>query len=439
MIYIKAETGPDIGLICEIKPDIPLVIGRSEEADLRILDERASRMHCRLKIADNEVQLKDLSSRNGTFYKNKKIKDVKLHSGDRFRVGNTIFVITQNSELLGETVITDSKPFKVEEEIDTNRIHEITQTMFHGKFANQLFRLQSALQLANTLEEFLNFGFSFLGRNFNFNLAVMFTLDEAEKPIIQRIYPENMRDFEISSEIWKRCVKNGEALLLSADTEKKILKREVSCAICVPLRVDEKRLGMMYFELNEGYYKKSEFNFVLNLAEVASPILNRLLELEELKKPKAKRGFNVEIVGSSEIFEKNLELIEKVAPTDVPVLITGKTGTGKELFAKAIYNLSSCAGDFVAINCAAFPKDMLEAELFGFEEGAFTGANRSRKGKIQLADNGVLFLDEISEMPYDLQAVLLRVLQEHVYYPLGSDKPKSSNFRLISATKPRSE
>ncbi|MCD4657547.1 MAG: sigma 54-interacting transcriptional regulator [Planctomycetes bacterium] len=434
MLYLKAESGPDAGIICEIKNDTPLVIGRSEEADLRILDERASRMHCSLTLNKNKIGLKDLGSRNGTFFNNKRIKEIMLKTGDRFQAGNTVFQISKNSELIGETVISDHKPFKVEEEVDVTRIHEITQTMFHGKLANQLFRLQSSLQLANNLNDLLNFGFSFISRNFTFDLAALLICDETSSPRVLKLIPEHILNFEISTEIWKKCIKNGEALLLSADTERKIIKRDVNCAICVPLRVDDKRFGTLYFELKEGYYKKNEFNFALSCAEIFSPILNRLLELEELKKPKSKQRFNVEIIGSSEVFNQNLELIEKVAPTDVPVLIMGATGTGKELFAKAVYNLSLCSGDFVALNCAAIPKDMIEAELFGFEEGAFTGASRARKGKIELANNGVLFLDEISEMPYELQAILLRVLQDHEFYPLGAEKPSYSNFRLISAT-----
>ena len=208
MFYIKAESGPDAGLICELKNDTSLVIGRSEEADLRILDERASRMHCKVNLNKNTVKVKDLGSRNGTFHNNKKIKEVTLKTGDRFQTGNTVFQISENSEIIGETVISDFKPFKVEEEVDVTKIHEITQTMFHGKLANQLFRLQSALQLANNLDDFLNFGFSFISRNFTFDLAVLIINDETSNPQVLRIFPEHISDFEISNEIWKKCIKN---------------------------------------------------------------------------------------------------------------------------------------------------------------------------------------------------------------------------------------
>ena len=130
-----------------------------------------------------------------------------------------------------------------------------------------------------------------------------------------------------------------------------------------------------------------------------------------------------------------LKTIGKVAPLDVPVLITGETGVGKELFAKTLWKLSRrWNGPFLAINCSAVPPELFEAELFGYERGAFTGASTSKAGLIEMAKGGVLFLDEVGDLPLVLQPKLLRVLQEKKVRRLGSTKEVPCDFRLICAT-----
>ncbi len=141
------------------------------------------------------------------------------------------------------------------------------------------------------------------------------------------------------------------------------------------------------------------------------------------------------MVGISKGMEKVFEMVRKVADTEATVLITGESGTGKELVAKAIHTLSSRRGaPFVAINCAAIPRDLLESELFGHVKGAFTGAVRDKRGKFQLATGGTLFLDEVGELPTDLQPKLLRALQERVVEPVGGEAPEKIDVRIVAAT-----
>jgi len=150
--------------------------------------------------------------------------------------------------------------------------------------------------------------------------------------------------------------------------------------------------------------------------------------------PSYERRFE-QVIGSSPALEAVLEQVERVAPTDSTVLIQGETGTGKELIAHAIHNISSrCGRPFVRLNCAAIPLDLLESELFGHEKGAFTGAIAQKIGRFELADKGTLFLDEVGDIPPALQPKLLRVLQEQQFERLGSARTHQVDVRLVAAT-----
>jgi formate hydrogenlyase transcriptional activator len=145
-------------------------------------------------------------------------------------------------------------------------------------------------------------------------------------------------------------------------------------------------------------------------------------------------GFD-EIIGNSPALEFVLAEVERVAPTDSTVLILGETGTGKELIARAIHNISArCGRPFVKLNCSAIPFDLLESELFGHEKGAFTGAVVQKIGRFEMADTGTLFLDEIGDLPLAVQPKLLRVLQEQEFERLGSGRTHRINVRLVAAT-----
>ena len=141
------------------------------------------------------------------------------------------------------------------------------------------------------------------------------------------------------------------------------------------------------------------------------------------------------MIGDDLALDHVRQLIAQVSETDATVLLFGETGTGKELAARGLHYLSNRSGkDFVPINCGAIPRDLLESELFGHEKGAFSGAVSRRRGRFEMAQNGTLFLDEIAEMPMDMQVKILRVLQEHVIYRVGGEKPIEVNVRIVAAT-----
>ena len=163
-------------------------------------------------------------------------------------------------------------------------------------------------------------------------------------------------------------------------------------------------------------------------------------ELEQRRELQLVENREYKMIGQSPAIDKVRKQIEVVGKSDSPVLITGETGTGKELAAREIHACSSRAREpFVAINCGAIPKDLFETEFFGFKKGAFTGAQTSEIGKLQLANRGTLLLDEISEMPLDAQTKLLRIIEEHEFYPVGSSQLSYVDIRVVACTNRRLE
>ncbi len=158
-------------------------------------------------------------------------------------------------------------------------------------------------------------------------------------------------------------------------------------------------------------------------------------ENKALKEKLHGKKFLDSIIGVSKTFKELMDMVDKIAPSDATVLLTGESGTGKEVIAKAIhYKSPRVNNNFVAINCAAIPKELIESELFGHVKGAFTGAIKDKKGKFELAEGGTLLLDEIGELSLELQAKLLRTIQERIVEPVGSEKKVEVDIRLLAAT-----
>jgi formate hydrogenlyase transcriptional activator len=177
--------------------------------------------------------------------------------------------------------------------------------------------------------------------------------------------------------------------------------------------------------LNQDVERSHEISMMGNLG---------VMELRSTNEAVSEIGANA-IIGNSPALESVLEEVNCVAPTNSTVLILGETGTGKELIARTIHDISSrCRGAFIKLNCSAIPFDLLESELFGHEKGAFTGATAQKIGRFEMANNGTLFLDEIGDIPLALQPKLLRVLQEREFERLGSGRTHHVDVRLVAAT-----
>ncbi len=217
----------------------------------------------------------------------------------------------------------------------------------------------------------------------------------------------------------------------------------VKSAMCVPLIVDEDAIGYLV-AMNKGdeaVFDQADFELLEKLAAISAPFLSNVQSAQEYFNtplPDASLFAKFEafgLLGNSEPFTELLRAIDAAARCDVRVLLQGQSGAGKELVAKALHKLSARQNKpFVAIDCGAIPEHLIESELFGHVKGAFTGATQDRKGLFEDADRGTLFMDEIANLPMDMQAKLMRVLQEGEVRPVGGNRTRKIDVRIVSAS-----
>ncbi len=227
-----------------------------------------------------------------------------------------------------------------------------------------------------------------------------------------------------------------------------VLQKRETSFLCVPIKANNALLGALSVDKRfEGEERLNEdLRFLTVVAALLAQRVHSLLLVQEEKrrleeenirlKEKLRERYDfLNIVGKSKKMQDVFEMIARVAKSDATVLLRGESGTGKELVANAIhYNSPRANGPFIKINCAALPENLMESEFFGHEKGAFTGAYTTKKGQFELAQAGTIFLDEIAELSLNLQAKLLRVIQEKEFYRVGGTKPIKTNVRIIAAT-----
>jgi formate hydrogenlyase transcriptional activator len=229
-----------------------------------------------------------------------------------------------------------------------------------------------------------------------------------------------------------------------------LLKEGILSALSVPLKVNDKVLGTLNVGSNTvGQYGDADSELMLAIADQVVLAIQNMLNFEEIASLKSRLeqenlylqeesrsdGAFADVIGASSAIQKVLTSVRRVAGTDATVLVTGETGTGKEVVVRAIHAHSARKGKIlVKVNCAALPSGVIESELFGHEKGAFTGALNRRAGRFEIANGGTLFLDEVGDLPLELQAKLLRVLQEGEFERLGGSQTLKVNVRIIAAT-----
>jgi transcriptional regulator with GAF, ATPase, and Fis domain len=318
------------------------------------------------------------------------------------------------------------------------KLYEFSERLVHQRDLGELLDalMDAVIEITNADKGFL----------------VLMEGDNVDVKVARNVKRENIADAisQLSDSIIAKVVKTKRPVIISDalhDDEfggaKSVMQLKVSSVICVPLLDRGRLLGLIYVGNDSiiDLFQQDTMKVLTVFAAQASLIVANALLLNELRFENKRLGERLEaqhfgeIVGTSPPMQQVFRKVEKIAATDISVLITGETGTGKELIAREVHRRSPRAGKpFITINCGAIPANLLESELFGHVKGAFTGAVANKQGKFQAADQGTLFLDEIGEMPLDLQVKILRAIQERIVIRVGDTRPEPVDIRIITAT-----
>lgn len=325
------------------------------------------------------------------------------------------------------------------------KIEELKNSNIQLKFLNQKL-ISSISRFMNPMTAFSEL-LNFLIEQCSANCCQIIVYNERLKKYEVKAISTTLTDEEtdFSEHIIKKCISNGESILISNAVKLPEFNKNSSIAgkvflsvIAVPLRLKNGNvIGALYLDRREFLSTPFDNDLIENVQNIADILTPLLIQNENLSRIKTESEIHKLglFIGKSREMEKLYSEIEKSANIKLTLYIQGETGTGKELVAEALHNLSDRKENpFVVINCAAIPKQIAESELFGYEKGAFTGAVKQKKGKFELAQNGTLFLDEVAELPLDIQAKLLRVLQKKEIWRIGGQNSIQINVRVIVAT-----
>ncbi len=398
----------------EFRFDAEVVIGRADDADVRVYDEAASRRHAALRPEGDDWVACDLGSLNGLYVNGRRVERHVLRTGDELTVRNLTLVFVADGAGDRPTVIED-RSLEIESTIepesggvrgpDEERLPRLAAVYsFHEILAGPMSKLRA--DLVAGLEEIFA------------PARAALILPDANRGTFSRSVVEHVK-------------RKREGVLvreprLDLPKATSLVTEKVLSAIAAPLGA----YGAFYVDRVRGEpFTRDDLALLTALANATTPVLRPQKAAPAL--PQTAQ----DLLGESPPMRTLRGEIARVAPTDATVLVTGDTGTGKELVAAALHAGSRRArGPFIAVNCAAFVETLLEAELFGHEKGAFTGADKSRAGRFEQAHGGTLFLDEVGELAAGMQAKLLRVLETREFHRLGATKPTRVDVRIVAAT-----
>jgi Nif-specific regulatory protein len=440
-------------------------IGRDPSNHISLLDSLVSRRHCVIRKESDKFRLVDLESRNNTFVSGVPVRERALVAGDQIRVGNSVLVF-QSPEgdssranvglQLDATPVPGAATVILRKEdalyLQAPRLEGLPTTARTVRDLNLLLdfsrTLNSVRGLASLQEKALDAVLAAVPAD---RAAILLTEDGTEgfSSITgrdRRLGPN--QPIHASQTILNNVLKENVAVL-SSDVEsddayreaESLLERRVHSVMAVPLEVRGSVLGVMYLEASSpgSRFDSDLLQLVTTLGNITALAIENARYLERLdgenRRLHEELNIHHSMVGESKAMREVYEFVSRVAGRDSTVLIFGESGTGKELVARAVH-MNSARKDkpFVAINCAAITESLLESELFGHERGAFTGAVSQKKGKLEVAEGGTIFLDEIGELAVPMQAKLLRVLQEREFERVGGTRPIKLDVRLIAAT-----
>ncbi len=435
--------------------DLPVVIGRETSATLCVADASVSRRHSQIEREAEHFVIEDLESLNGTFVNDVPVKRRKLQHGDRVRIGDSQFIF-----LTHEADMNSSSEVRFEEgQVITGstlqfRFNDALYVM--ARDLSALMKISTTINAIRGLEKLQKTLLDLLFEVVPAERGVVLLTDhgaEGEEPVFGSVFGldrERGQDasIKVSSKVTRWVLKHRESILITNQAEAdnfgssdSLVADQPASVMCVPLIMLDRSLGVIYLDTTEldTPFDQDHLQLVSAISAITAVAIENARHFEWLVSENQRliADFNIEhnLVGESPPIREVLQFISKVAPTDSTVLLSGESGTGKELAARAIH-LNSKRADktLMAVNCAALAESLLESELFGHEKGSFTGALTQKKGRLEIADGGTVFLDEIGELSPALQVKLLRVLQEREFERVGGTRPIKVDIRLITAT-----
>jgi transcriptional regulator with GAF, ATPase, and Fis domain len=430
----------------------PLISGRMsislDESDQSILiDDAGSPNHCEIQQIGERFEVRDFDSDHGTFVNGVPIKRKLLDHGDTIRVGNSELIF-----LLHEDETVGNSPVRLSE-VSESTLGAIRIEPLAGSptFADQvggmardltaLFRISNIINSIRDSEalqlELLQLIFEVIPAEKG-AVVLLPDLDEGPRSIVTSSrQPGSETLIEVQRELVYRAIWERSAVFSGASSGSNVVQN----VLCLPLVAVERTIGVLYLTSNPPAppFSEDHIHFLEPVSRIAAVTLENILALDALRAEnlqlKAKISPDSKLIGESRPMRMVEEFISRVAPSDCTVLIRGESGTGKEVIARSIHqNSPRLQRPFIAINCAAIPETLFESELFGYEKGAFTGAAGMRKGKLEAAENGTIFLDEIGEIPKPVQAKLLRVLQQKEFERVGGNQTIPLRARVLAAT-----
>src|ERR1700683_3715992 len=442
-----------------------VTIGREASNGIAVTDPSVSRKHCLVSRHDGRFRVQDLDSRNGTLVNGDGIEEQWLQHGDEIATGDSSFLF-----LLEEDDITPAAS-RVEFEdaratAETTIIHprdvvylqpdrllrELPATSRVARNLNALLKISRILHAIRDLNDLqgqlLDLIFEVVPAGRGAILLADRESHEFNSTFARMRQAGQAQLVKVSRTVARQVLEQGIAMLGSDVPSSSELREVESLAasqvrslLCVPLTVFQRVIGCIYLDSDSLSNRLNEehLQLVTAIAGISAVALENARRLHWLEVENERLTVEVSqersLVGEGARMKVVYQFLKRVAPTESTVLIEGESGTGKELAARALHRNSPRANKpFVAINCSAIPETLLEDDLFGHERGAFTGAGSQKKGRLEVADGALVFLDEIGEMAPSLQVKLLRVLQEREFERVGGTHPIKVDIRIIAAT-----
>jgi transcriptional regulator with GAF, ATPase, and Fis domain len=458
---LAAISGPLRDSVFPLK-DAALSIGREPSNSLALDEASIAPQHCLVTSQSDQCLIRDLNSLTGTFVNGLPVFERALAHGDQIAVGSSVFVF-----LCEEQAAAQANPVELDESTQTTgATTRLRREDVRYLQPEALAALPPTERIARDLQTLLKISTT-IGSIHNVEslqwqlLGMIFDVVPAERGAI--LVGSDPEDFT-SMVAWDRvagplhsvhvdrrvarqvfleriALLNNEPPGTSASKAQGPEARPVHSLVCVPLINLDKTTGLIYLDTVNPIirFTEDDLHLVTAIAGVAAMAIESARQVEwlgcENRRLRLEGNLDHDMVGEGPRMREVYQLIERVAPTDSTVLIHGESGTGKELAARAIHRNSPRRDrPFVAINCAALTETLLESELFGHERGAFTGAVAQKRGQLEMANGGTIFLDEMGELSPALQSKLLRVLQERDFMRVGGTRSLPLNIRVIAAT-----